>query len=117
MDIKNIKLQDLQELRNNEYEFLVLQGCGGDLNEYVDGLAKMLKEAQIIPQNFEFDEVYSFDNKNITNLAFSLKNKDINMEKLAIFRLQIREVFGAMWLSDYIDNNLEGIGFDGGVYI
>lgn len=28
------------------------------------------------------------------------------MGKLAIFRLQLREEFGAMWLSDYIDNYL-----------
>lgn len=117
MDIKNINLQDLQELRNKDYEFLVLQGCGGDLNEYVDGLVEMLKEAQITPQNFKFDEVYSFDNKNLTNLAFPLNSKDINMGKLAIFRLQIREVFGAMWLSDYIDNYLGDVGFDGGMTI
>lgn len=117
MEIKNIKLQDLLDLKNNDYEYLVLQGCGGDLNEYVDGLSEMLKDAQITPQNFKFNEVYSFDNKNLTNLVFSLNNKDINMGKLAIFRLQIREVFGAMWLSDYIDNNLEDISFNGGISI
>lgn len=38
-------------------------------------------------------------------MAFGLNSPYINMEKLAIFRLKIRYSFGAMWLSDYIDNN------------
>ena len=37
-------------------------------------------------------------------MAFALNNKDLDISKLAMFRLKIRETFGAMWLSDYIDN-------------
>lgn len=64
----------------------------------------MLKENKIISNNFQFEEIYSFENDGIINLAFALNSKDIDIGKLAIFRLKIRNDFGAMWLSDYIDN-------------
>ena len=102
--IKNISCSEVKELRNNNYEYLVLQGCGGDLNEWIKGVTTLLKENNIIPDTFEFDEVYSFENNNLTNMAFALNSKDIDMSKLALFRVKIRESFGAMWLSDYIDN-------------
>lgn len=83
---------------------MVLQGCGGDLKEWVDGITSLLKEDGIVNDSFYFDEVYSFENNDLTNIAFALNSKDLNMGKLAMFRLKIRENFGAMWLSDYIDN-------------
>ena len=83
---------------------LILQGCGGELSEWVDGFTKMLKDEGIAKDSFSFDEVYLFQNNNLTNIAFALNNKDLDISKLAMFRLKIRETFGAMWLSDYIDN-------------
>lgn len=83
---------------------MVLQGCGGDLKEWVDGITSLLKEDGIVNDSFYFDEVYSFENNDLTNIAFALNSKGLNMGKLAMFRLKIRENFGAMWLSDYIDN-------------
>lgn len=102
--IKNITCSEVKELRNNNYEYLILQGCGGNLNEWVNGITDMLKEEKIVSDTFLFDEVYSFENNNLTNMAFALNNKDINIGRLATFRVRIRSTFGAMWLSDYIDN-------------
>lgn len=102
--MKNVSCNEILELRNNEYEHLILQGCGGDLNEWVDGITKLLKENDIVPKSFKFKEVYLFENNDLSNMAFPLDSKDIDMEKLAVFRLKIRDTFGAMWLSDYIDN-------------
>ena len=104
MKIKKITCSEVKELRNGKYEYLILQGCGGDLNDWVDGITKLFREQGIIDDSFSFDEVYTFENNNLTNLAFGLNSKKINMGKLAPFRLIIREDFGAMWLSDYIDN-------------
>lgn len=104
IDIKEISCSEIKELQKQNYEFLILQGCGGNLNEWVQGFTDMLKEEGIVSDSFSFDEVYSFQNENLTNMAFALNSKDLNMEKLAIFRLKIRDNLGAMWLSDYIDN-------------
>jgi len=102
--IKNISCSEVKELRNDKYEYLIVQGCGGNLNEWINGITDLLKDNGIIPDSFSFNEVYSFENNNLTNMAFALNSKDIDMSKLAMFRLEIRESFGAMWLSDYIDN-------------
>jgi len=102
--MKNISCSELLELRNNDYEYLVLQGCGGDLNEWVYGITNLLKENDIVPNSFKFKDVYLFENNDLSNMVFPLDSKDIDMGKLAMFRLKIRENFGAMWLSDYIDN-------------
>lgn len=64
----------------------------------------MLKDEGIAKDSFPFDEVYSFQNENLTNMAFALNSKNLDLNKLAMFRLKIRKSFGAMWLSDYIDN-------------
>lgn len=102
--IKELSCSEVKELRDRNYEFLILQGCGGELSEWVDGFTKMLKDEGIAKDSFSFDEVYLFQNNNLTNIAFALNNKDLDISKLAMFRLKIRETFGAMWLSDYIDN-------------
>ena len=94
----------MHELQNKNYEFIVFQGCGGDLKEWLDGIAELFINNGIVPDSFSFDEVYSFENNDLTNLAFALNSNDINMGKLAMYRLRIRQEFGAMWLSDYIDN-------------
>ena len=123
--MKKLKLDEVKNLKNKNYDFLVLQGCGGNLDEWVDGITNMLKDNRIVPDSFSFDEIYSFEKEGATNLAFALNNKNIDMGKLAMFRLSIRNDFGAMWLSDYIDNYLNDIkkkpkapivGADGNVF-
>ena len=102
--MKYISCDELLELRNNDYEYLVFPGCGGDLNEWIYGIIKLLKENEIVPDSFKFKEVYFFENDDLSNLVFPLKSKDIDMNKFAMFRLKIRKYFSSMWLSDYIDN-------------
>ncbi len=102
--MKELSLEEIKKLRNDNYECLVLQGCGGDLTDWVIGFTDLLKDEGIVSDSFSFNKIYFFENHDLTNLVFTLDDKDINMSKLAMFRLKIRDVFGAMWLSDYIDN-------------
>ena len=104
ISINSISCSEVKELLNNNYEYLVLQGCGGNLKDWVDGITDMLRANKIVPDSFSFNEIYSFEDNNLVNMAFALNSKNIDMGKLAIFRLKIREEVGAMWLSDYIDN-------------
>lgn len=102
--MKELSLEEVKKLRNANYECLVLQGCSGDLTDWVIGFTNLLKDERIVSDSFSFNKIYFFDNNDLTNLVFMLDSKDINMSKLAGFRLKIRDIFGAMWLSDYIDN-------------
>lgn len=106
IEIKKISLDEVKNLSENK-EFLVLQGTGGDLNDWVHGFEDIFVENNIVPKDFKFEEAYSFKNEKINNLMLSLNSKDIDIAKLAILRLQLRQIYGAMWLSDYVDNYLK----------
>ena len=102
--MKEITINELCQMKNKEG--LILQGCGGDPKEWVDGINELLTEADILKNGSSFSEVYAFQNEGLTNLLFGIKNVDIDMGKLAMWRIATYEQFGGTWLSDYIENNL-----------
>ena len=106
MEIKNISLHELRKMNNSEG--LILQGCGGDLQEWVDGINEMLTESGILQNGSRFDKVYTFKNEGVTCLLFSFGDIQPDVGKLAMWRLETRENFGSTWLSDYVPNNLGG---------
>ena len=103
IELINISCKKVKELREDEYEYLVLQNCGGRLDGFVAVFTEILKSEGIVSDSFSFNKVYSFKNNNYTNLLFPLFDKDIIIKKLDMFRLMTRESLGAMWLSDYVD--------------
>lgn len=111
MEIKNVSLHELRKM--NGSEGLILQGCGGDLQEWVDGINEMLTENGILQNESRFEKAYTFNNENLTCLLFPfdgvhLDGVHLDVGKLAVWRLETRETFGSTWLSDYVDNRLNG---------
>ncbi len=105
-NIKQITTDDLRHMKGSEG--LILQGCGGSLREWVDGINTELTEAGILLNGTKFSEVSAFKNDNVTCLLFPF-NEDVKLDmgKLAMWRLRTHEAFGGTWLSDYIPNRLE----------
>lgn len=106
MEIKNISLHELRKM--NGKEGLVLQGCGGDLQEWVDGINDMLTNSEILRNGSRFEKAYTFKNEGLTCLLFPFDNVQLDVGRLAMWRLETRENFGSTWLSDYVPNNLGG---------
>ena len=106
MSIIRIEAQKLRRMENNEG--LVIQGCGGDLQEWVDGINDMLTEAGILINGSRFENCYAFENENLTCILFPFEDVKLEMGKLAMWRLQTHEQFGGTWLSDYVPNRLGG---------
>ncbi len=102
MEIKSISLHELRKM--NDREGLVLQGCGGDLKEWVNGINDTLTARGILRGGSRFERVYSFKNGNLSCLLFPFEDVQLDVGKLAIWRLQTREDFGSTWLSDYVEN-------------
>lgn len=92
----------------SDREGLILQGCGGDLQEWVDGIDTALTEAGILQNGAAFQEVSVFEYDGLTNLLFHMDNVDLDVGKLAMWRLQTHGSFGGTWLSDYVPNRLGG---------
>ena len=59
MKINTISSEDLRSMENKEG--LILQGCGGELKEWVDGINQMLTEEGILLDGTEFQEVSTFE--------------------------------------------------------
>lgn len=106
MEIKSVSLCELRKMNNSEG--LILQGCGGDLQEWVDGINEMLTERGILQNESRFEKAYTFNNENLTCLLFPFDGVQLDVGKLAIWRLETRETFGSTWLTDYVDNRLNG---------
>lgn len=109
MSVKQITTDDLRKMKDTEG--LILQGCGGSLDEWVDGINDMLTESEILLDGTKFkaENCCVFENEGLTNLMF-LFSEDVKLDmgKLAMWRLQTHENFGGKWLSDYVDNTLGG---------
>ena len=106
MEIKSVSLHELRKMNNKEG--LVLQGCGGDLQEWVDGINEMLTENGILQNENRFEKAYTFSNENLTCLLFPFDGVQLDVGRLAMWRLKTRETFGSTWLSDYVNNRLNG---------
>ena len=104
--ITKVDTQQLRRMKGSDG--LVLQGCGGDLAEWVDGLNELLTKENILKNGSQFERAYVFEHKGCTNLLFPLEDVELDMGKLAVWRLATREQFGSMWHSDYVDNYLGG---------
>lgn len=109
MNIQKITTDDLRRMKDKEG--LVLQGRGGDLQEWVDGINDMLIESDILLNDTKFkaENCCVFENEDLTCLLLPFsEDVRLDMGRLAMWRLQTHENFGGKWLSDYVDNRLDG---------
>ncbi len=89
MSIKQIRAEELR--RMNGKEGLILQGCGGDLQDWVDEINDMLTKSDILLDGTKFksENCLAFKNEGLTNLLFPFSEEvKLNMGKLAMWRLQ-----------------------------
>lgn len=109
MSVKSIDTWELRRMSNSEG--LILQGCGGDLTEWVNGINELLTEGNILKDGTKFKEenCRSFQHDGLTCLLFPFaEDVELDMGRLAIWRLQTHGEFGGTWLSDYVPNRLDG---------
>lgn len=106
MTIKNITTNDLRKMNNKEG--LILQGCGGEVKEWVDGINDILTESGILLDDTKFDNVSVFQNEGVTCILYPFDNVHLDVGKLSMWLLQSYTAFAGTWLSDYVDNKLGG---------
>ena len=106
----SIRLISTEQLRRmGDQEGLILQGCGGDPQEWVDGINEILAKEGILKKGAGFEEAYTFRHDGLTCMLFPFKeDMELDMGKLAIWRLASYSTFGGTWLSDYVPNRLGG---------
>ena len=106
MNINTITTDDLRGMEGKDG--LILQGCGGDLKEWVGGINEMFTEAGILKGGSKFEDVSAFQYGELTCLLYPFEDVELDIGKLAMWRLQTHENFGGTWLSDFVPNRLGG---------
>ena len=91
MNINTITAEDLRCMPDKEG--LILQGCGGDLTEWVDGINEMLTKAGILKDGSQFENVAAFQHGDRTCLLYPFDDVKLDIGKLALWRLQTHEVY------------------------
>lgn len=105
MSIKIITAEDLRRMDGKKG--LILQGCGGELQEWLDGINDMFTEEKLLLNGTKFEDIYTFEHDGLTCLMFPF-SEDVKLDvgRLAMWRLQTHANFGGTWLSDYVPNSL-----------
>lgn len=107
MAINTVTAETLREMKGKEG--IIFQGCGGDPQEWLDGINDLLTQAGILQNGSRFQNIESFQNGGLTNLLFPFEDgMSLDLGKLAVWRIQTHEQFGGTWLSDYVSNQLGG---------
>ena len=91
-EIKTIKADALKDMKGKEG--LILQGCGGKLEEWLDGINEMLTEDGILLEGSRFENALTFEHDSCTNLLFPFEGVKLDVGKLAIWRLKTHAQFG-----------------------
>lgn len=70
---------------------------------------ELFTEQSILKEGARFEKAYTFEHDGLTCLLFPFKeDMQIEVGKLAAWRLQTHPQFGGTWLSDYVPNRLGG---------
>ncbi len=111
MSIKSITTNDLRYMKDREG--LILQGCGGNQQEWLDGINNLFTENGILMEGTKFQNISSFQYDGVTCLLYPMDDTvKLNIGKLSMWRLASHETFGGTWLSDFVPNMLGGYARD-----
>ena len=69
------EINELDLLKMKDKEGLILQGCGGDLNDWLQGINEDFTKRNILMNNSKFEDIYSFKSGEITNQACHVANR------------------------------------------
>ncbi len=83
MSIERIKAEELRTM--SDKEGLILQGCGGDIQEWLDGINDLLTEDEILINGARFESCLVFDNDGCTCILFPFEGVDIDLGRLAMW--------------------------------
>ena len=79
MSINHIETEDLRRMEGKGG--LILQGCGGELQEWLDGINEMFTEAGILKNGAKFQDIFAFEYNDSPCLLYPFEGVDLEPEK------------------------------------
>ena len=86
--IQRIQAGDLRGM--SDREGLILQGCGGDPQEWLEGINEMLTDAGILRNGSRFERASLFEYDGHTNMLFDFEGVTVVLHRLFDFKVRIR---------------------------
>lgn len=105
MSITTITTDDVRQMQDQEA--LILQGCGGEPQEWLDGINDLFANEGILLNGTRFQDCSVFQHGGRTCILFPFEGVELNIGRLAMWRIQSHGKYGGTWLSDYIPNYLD----------
>lgn len=106
MSIETITIEALRGMDGKEG--LILQGCGGPAQEWLDGINDLFQNEGLLKAGSKFTDCAVFDNAGVTCILYPFEGVQLELGKLAMWRLQTHDQLLGTWLSDYVENKLGG---------
>ena len=113
MSINHIETEDLRRMEGKGG--LILQGCGGELQEWLDGINEMFTEAGILKNGAKFQDISAFEYDGLTCLLYPFEGVDLEIRPAAlkaIARKALARKTGARGLRSILEQSLISTMFD-----
>lgn len=98
--LKQITLVELKQMANTKG--LILQGCDGDLQEWVDNINEHLTNEKVLLDGDTFKDALFFEYNGLTNLLFPIDNVKLNIGYLTGWMILTDYKLGGTWLNNYL---------------
>ena len=105
MSITTITADELRQMQDREA--LILQGCGGEPQEWLVGINDLFTSEGILLNGTRFQDCSVFEHGGRTCILFPFEGVELNIGRLAMWRIQTHSNYVGTWLSDYIPNYLD----------
>ncbi len=105
LKVTTITIEDLQNMGRREG--LVLQGCGGNPNDWINGVNDIFTQEGILEKGTKFERAFRFRYGQLICLLFPFEGVKLNQERLDLWSQGTYEIFGGMRLSDFLSSHLQ----------
>ena len=105
MNIKNINYNELEKLLDKDYSYIVVDELCDEYAKDVKAISNFFKESKAVSKNFEFEEMYLFENREKKSLIISLEQDEMKATNLPFVQIMLlMQGIKIYWLSDFIND-------------
>ena len=82
MSIQTITIEELRRMEGKEG--IILQGCGGPAQEWLDGINDLFTKEGLLKDGSKFTDCAVFDNAGVTCILYPFEGVELELGKLAM---------------------------------
>jgi len=105
MNIKKINYNELKNLLNCNYSFMVFDDLCDDYDKDINAITNFFRNTKAVSENFKFDEMYIYEDDDRKSLVIGLKQDEMKATNLPYIQLTLlMQGIKIYWLSDFVSD-------------